>query len=170
MPRFIALFDMQRVTTLYRSLLHHTHTLVSIVTSSMPLLGNGFQRRTLPFFWVPEISLCLSYQLLTATAYNWAPEVMWLSHSLINQLTPLRWLTDWQIWLLVTYRHGPHKKHSFSVCGQLLFSGSRRKHYSFTVCYPLPNNGRCTVAYLAVTPSNGSTCYSTLLIHCKRIN
>jgi hypothetical protein len=34
----------------------HTHTLVSTVMSSLPLLGSGFQWRTFPFFWVPEIS------------------------------------------------------------------------------------------------------------------
>jgi hypothetical protein len=32
------------------------HTLVSTVTSSLPLLTSGFQRRTFPFLWVPELS------------------------------------------------------------------------------------------------------------------
>jgi hypothetical protein len=32
--------------------------------------GNGFQRRTFPFLWVPELSPCLSYQFLTATAHK----------------------------------------------------------------------------------------------------
>jgi hypothetical protein len=31
------------------------------------LSGNGFQLRTIPFLWVPELSPCLSYQLVTAT-------------------------------------------------------------------------------------------------------
>jgi hypothetical protein len=31
-------------------------TLLSMVTSSLPLLGSGFQRRTLPILWVPELS------------------------------------------------------------------------------------------------------------------
>jgi hypothetical protein len=35
---------------------YHTRTLMSIVTSSLPLLGNGFQRWTFPFLWVPEWS------------------------------------------------------------------------------------------------------------------
>jgi hypothetical protein len=33
-----------------------THTLVSIATSSLLLLGNGFQRLTFSFLWVPELS------------------------------------------------------------------------------------------------------------------
>jgi hypothetical protein len=35
-----------------------------------PLLGSGFQQRTFPFLWVPELPPCLSYQLLRATAHN----------------------------------------------------------------------------------------------------
>jgi hypothetical protein len=43
-------------TLWYSAWLHYyTHTLVSTVTSSMPLLGSGFQRRTFPFLWVPEL-------------------------------------------------------------------------------------------------------------------
>jgi hypothetical protein len=34
------------------------------VTVFPALLGSGFQRRTFPFLWVPEISPCVSYQLL----------------------------------------------------------------------------------------------------------
>jgi hypothetical protein len=44
----------QRVTTDYSSLLH-TNRLVSTVTSSIPLPGSGFQRRTSPLFSVPEL-------------------------------------------------------------------------------------------------------------------
>jgi hypothetical protein len=33
-----------------------THKLMSTVTSSLSLLGSGFQRRTFPFLWVPELS------------------------------------------------------------------------------------------------------------------
>jgi hypothetical protein len=32
--------------------------------------GNRFQRGMFHFLWVPELSPCLSYQLLTATAHN----------------------------------------------------------------------------------------------------
>jgi hypothetical protein len=45
MTRFIAHFD-TRVTTRVHD---YTHTLVSIVTSSLTLFGTGFQRRTFPF-------------------------------------------------------------------------------------------------------------------------
>jgi hypothetical protein len=43
----------QRVTTPYSTLLHththtHTHTIVFTVTSSLPLLGSDFQKRTFP--------------------------------------------------------------------------------------------------------------------------
>jgi hypothetical protein len=31
------------------------YALQSTVTSSLPLLGRGFQLRTLPFLWVPEL-------------------------------------------------------------------------------------------------------------------
>jgi hypothetical protein len=59
----------------------HTHTRTrSIVTSSVPLLGSSFQRRTFPFLWVPELSPCLSYQLLTVTAHNdWTTAVISLT-------------------------------------------------------------------------------------------
>jgi hypothetical protein len=43
---------------------------MSTVTSSLPLLGSGFQRRTFIFLWVPEWSPGLSYQLLTAAAHD----------------------------------------------------------------------------------------------------
>jgi hypothetical protein len=32
------------------------HTLMSIITSSLSLLGSGFQRGTFPFLWVPKVS------------------------------------------------------------------------------------------------------------------
>jgi hypothetical protein len=49
--------------------------------------------------------------------------------------------------LLITSRHGSHRKHRFSVAAQLLLSGPRRKHHSsVVVCGPLH--------------SNGSTCHS----------
>jgi hypothetical protein len=81
-----------QLTTLYSSLSHththtHTHTLVSTVTSSQPLFGIGYRRRTFPLLWVPELFLCLNYQRLTATAHNdWTTAALWL---LTNQLTSL---------------------------------------------------------------------------------
>jgi hypothetical protein len=56
----------------------YTHTPVFTVTSSLPLLGSGFQRQTFPillgFLAVPG----LSDQLLTATAHDWTPAVLWV--------------------------------------------------------------------------------------------
>jgi hypothetical protein len=50
---FIGLFDTPRDYTLRVTI---THTLVTTVTSSLTLFGSGFQRRTLPLLWVPELS------------------------------------------------------------------------------------------------------------------
>jgi hypothetical protein len=35
----------------------YTHTLMSTVTSSLPLFGSSFQWRMFPFLWVPKLSL-----------------------------------------------------------------------------------------------------------------
>jgi hypothetical protein len=59
MTRFNAHFDTARDYTLQFTVTHartHTHTLVFTVTSSLPLLGSGFQRRTFAFLWVPELA------------------------------------------------------------------------------------------------------------------
>jgi hypothetical protein len=42
-----------------------THTLMPTVTSSLPLLSSGFQRRTFPFLWVPATNF--SQQQVTTT-------------------------------------------------------------------------------------------------------
>lgn len=74
MIRYIGLFDTQCMTTLYISLLHtraRAHTLVPTVTSSLPLLGSGFQRRMFPFLSIAELSpasaASFSQQQLTRT-------------------------------------------------------------------------------------------------------
>jgi hypothetical protein len=53
MTGFILLFDTARD---YISRFTITPTLVSTVTSSLPMLGSGFHRRTFPLLWVPERS------------------------------------------------------------------------------------------------------------------
>jgi hypothetical protein len=63
------------MTTFYSSLLH---ILVSTVTSSLLMLGSGFQRRLIPFLWVLQTVPGHSYQLLTATAHEWTPAILWL--------------------------------------------------------------------------------------------
>jgi hypothetical protein len=57
------------MTTFY-SLLQHAQSLVSLLCRHQSLPGNGFQQRTFALLWVPELSPCLSYQLLTAAAHN----------------------------------------------------------------------------------------------------
>jgi hypothetical protein len=69
---------LQIVTTSNYSAIANSYTPLSLqhVLSLLSLLclqqysGNGFQRRTFPFLWVPELSPCLIYQLLTATAHK----------------------------------------------------------------------------------------------------
>jgi hypothetical protein len=56
---FIGHFNTQLVTTLYKSPSHKGYC-----SQSRSVLGSGFQRRTFHFLWVPELSPCLSYQLL----------------------------------------------------------------------------------------------------------
>jgi hypothetical protein len=57
MIAFIGLFDTARDYTLKFTI---THTIVFTVTSSLPLLGSGFQRQTFPFLWVLEVSPALA--------------------------------------------------------------------------------------------------------------
>jgi hypothetical protein len=70
----------QDVTTLYSSLLYiyisaHSHVFTSRCSVE------ACQRWTFPFLPVPELSPCLSYQLLTPTTHNyWTPAVIWLTH------------------------------------------------------------------------------------------
>jgi hypothetical protein len=74
----------------------HTHTLMSTVTSSLLLLGSGFQQRTSPFFWVPELSPAsatnFSQQRLTTSEPQQLSD--WPTHQPTNSLTPLHWLTS----------------------------------------------------------------------------
>jgi hypothetical protein len=55
MTGFIRLFDTARD---YNLKFIVTHVLVS--TSSLPLLGSGFQQRAFPFLWVPKLSPALA--------------------------------------------------------------------------------------------------------------
>jgi hypothetical protein len=68
MTGFIVLFDTVRDFTSHFTV---THTPISTVTTSLPLLGGSFQRWTSPFLWVPELSpvsaTSFSQQQLTTT-------------------------------------------------------------------------------------------------------
>jgi hypothetical protein len=73
---FTGIFDTVRVTTLYNSLLQSR--------LHYPLLGSGFQWRTFPFHWVPELSTA------SATSFpqqQLTTEPQQLSDSLINSVT-----------------------------------------------------------------------------------
>jgi hypothetical protein len=114
---------------------------VSIVTCSLPLLCSGFQRRTFRSLSVPELSPCLSYQLLTAAAHNdWTAAVLCLlSHQSTSSLHSTNSLTAWISSLSCTDRtiHRPSLLFSFAL-GTCLFAK------------PLLSNGFCIFAYVAV--------------------
>jgi hypothetical protein len=93
------------VTTLFKPLSHTVLCPLSLLHKQ--LLGSGFQRRIFPALWVPEITPCHSYQLLTATAHKDSTAAF--THSPTNSLhfTQLHSL----IVLLKTSMQGPHRKH-----------------------------------------------------------
>jgi hypothetical protein len=68
--------------------------------------GNGFQRRTFPFLWVPELSPASA----TATLADW------LTNQPTNQ--PTNRPSDW----LLTSQYGPRRKHFSAVAVPLLRS------------------------------------------------
>jgi hypothetical protein len=87
MTRFIAHFDTEGDYTLQFTI---THTLVSTVTSSLPLLGSGFKRRTFPSSVFPN---CPRPQL-PASKSNSSQQLNpsgYLTHLLI-QITDLQYL------------------------------------------------------------------------------
>jgi hypothetical protein len=78
----------------------HTHILASTVTSSLPLLGNGYQQKTFRFVWVPEVS--------PASSSN-SSQRLDGSSPLTNSIhSPLR--------------HGPLRRHLSFVSVQFLLS------------------------------------------------
>jgi hypothetical protein len=71
------------IHTLYNSL-QHTLRLFRLLCLHQSLLSNGFQWQKFPLLWVPELSPCLSYQLLTAK--HLITTELQFSNSLTNQL------------------------------------------------------------------------------------
>jgi hypothetical protein len=142
----------QRVTTLYRSLLH-THTLISTVTSSRLLFGSGFQRRTFPFLWVPDLSPCLSYQLLTATPQNdWTPTALRLTSNQLNHFTSL-YSTALQ------YLNWTRSVAWYNL-GADYTENTASNSTSTVAWWPLPNNGHCLVS--RSSPINGFICLNII--------
>jgi hypothetical protein len=76
------------IHTLYNSL-QYALSIFSLFCLHQSFPGNGFQRRTFPLLWGPELSPFLSCQLLTLTAHNDWSAVLWLTYPLTNQLTSL---------------------------------------------------------------------------------
>jgi hypothetical protein len=79
----------------FRSSLQHALSLRRLLSLHLSLSDNGFQRQTLPFLWVAELSPASatgSQQLNCSTSLN--------SSALHSQ-----------IFLRITSRHGPHRKH-----------------------------------------------------------
>jgi hypothetical protein len=97
----------------------HTHTKCPQSRLHRPLQGSGFQRRTFPFLWVPELSpasaTSFSQQQLTRTEPQQFSD--WLTQSLTNQL----------LFTSLNSTDSDHTKHPLAVYG------------------PLPSNGRCLV-------------------------
>jgi hypothetical protein len=103
--------------------------------SSQTVAWERLRRQTFPLLWVPELSPCISYQLLTATAHNdCTAAVLWLTNSSLP-CTALILL----IILLVISSHGPRSKQCSSVavpllpypatrcCGSVCLNGKERK-------------------------------------------
>jgi hypothetical protein len=83
---FIEHLQIELQVTIALSLIHTLCSSLQDVLNPFSLLyrhrmppGNGFQRRTFLLLRVPELSPCLSYQLLTATAHNGWTAVLWLT-------------------------------------------------------------------------------------------
>jgi hypothetical protein len=103
----------------------HTHTVVSTVTSLLPLLGSGFQRRTFTSLWVPELSpasaTSFSQQQLTKIERQQSsnsPNNYSSLHSTHSTDS-----TSLSV-LLITSRHGPHRKLRSSVAVFNCFRGN----------------------------------------------
>jgi hypothetical protein len=84
------------------SALQHKQRLLSLLCFERVLLGNGFQRRTIPLLWVPERSPCLSSQRLKISGS--------VTHSLTHQptlhslhCTALLSLTNWNAVALLLF-------------------------------------------------------------------
>jgi hypothetical protein len=63
----------------------HTQQILSLLSVQwlhQSLSACSCQWWTFPLLWVPELSPCLSFQLLTATAHNYWTTVLWLTDQL----------------------------------------------------------------------------------------
>jgi hypothetical protein len=115
-----------------------THKLVFTVTSSLPLLGSGFQRRTFLPCGFPNSPR----PQVPASPIN--------SSQRLNRSGSLNSPTNSSVVLLIPSRHGPRRQHHFP----LLYPLVAVEAYLFLE--PLLINGCCVVTYfLRSLPSNG---------------
>jgi hypothetical protein len=102
------------IHTLYISV-QHALSLLSLLHLHQLFPGSSFQRRTFPLLWVPKLSLCLSYQLLTETAHtDWTIAVLQLTftHSPTNSLHSTHWT---KLGRVIQPQSRPNRKHRSSV-------------------------------------------------------
>jgi hypothetical protein len=146
--------------------LQHALSLFSLLCLNQSLSSNGFQRRTFPLLWIPELSPCLSYQL-TATFHKART-----SDSLTQRPTHFASVNSNAlhslIVLLITPRHGPHRKHRpyvapFIVAYEVISTGSVENtafqpvHWRMLGIFCLPRE-----LFAESLVSNGSSCYSII--------
>jgi hypothetical protein len=150
---FIVIFDAAGDYTVHWCTHTHTYTLVFIVTSSLAVVGSGFQWRTFPFPWISELSpasaTTLSQQQLRKTELQ--PFSNSLTQSLTNQPAELKWLS--LSVLLIASRHRPHRKQRIITAEE-----------SCLFAKPLLSNGCCTADSFDVDASNGSTRHNVYLL------
>jgi hypothetical protein len=147
---FIGLFD---TASDYALQITVTHRLVFSVTSSLQLLGSGFQRRKFPFLWVPELSPALATSFLQQQLTMTEPQQFsnCLTSSPINSSHPP---TNSSL-VLLTSGHGLHRKQNLlqsNCCHGIVTFVCRRSRYLATA-----------VVQLLISrslPSNGSTCHN----------
>jgi hypothetical protein len=142
------------------SLIHTLCSSLSLQCLHQLLPGNGFQRQTFPSLRVPKLSLCLSYQLLTATAHkDWTAAVLYLSISLTHQPTRSTPLHCTALTELCRSSHmaseRTHKEHRLHL---------------FYCCVTSPWMWRVSLLRMyRPLPSNGSTCYNIYKIQDAQI-
>jgi hypothetical protein len=122
---------------------HITHTLVSTVTSSLPLLGSAFQRRTFPCPGVSKRS--------PASATSFYQQQLTMAE--LQQFSNY----NCKLVLLITSRHGPRRKHLFYYYCILSLLW---KHVCLRSRYLV-----LAVVQLLISrslSSNGSTCHNIL--------
>jgi hypothetical protein len=88
--------------------------------STSRCLVTAFNGGRSTLLWVPELSPCLSYQLLTATAHKDWTAVLWLIHQPTLHFPALHCTLS--LIVLVISRYGPHRIHRLLSKGSTCYS------------------------------------------------